>query len=159
MKFNEIISQVKLTDITEILKRSFKADKMERFFEVKDDFNFIGSTLTLERSNSILMNFRGGKNEFSYKMLLILELFKISDYNSNPKLITDIQKLIESGIDKIVIWTAQSPQTDTLYLLKKFNVNLIYLKEDEIEDVKIISNFFPIKSTNDYNYAVVLNQV
>jgi SAM-dependent methyltransferase len=132
---------------------------MERFFEVKDDHFFNGSNLSLNRENSILMNFRGGRNEFSYKMLLVLELYQVSDYNSNPKLITDIQKLTESGIDKIVIWTAKRPQTDTLYLLKKFNVNLIYFKEQEIEDVKVISNFFPLKSTNDYNYAVVLNQV
>ncbi len=155
-EFNNILERLKIEDISSVLKKNFEAEKMEKFFTVDESFIFQGNKLKLNNSNSIKLNFRTAGGLGDYKLLLILELSQEEGFPHS--LITDFQKIMDDDTDKIVLWSLKKLPVDTLQSLKTQFINVVYLEPKEIEEIKMISNFFPI-SSQDYNYPVTLNKL
>jgi SAM-dependent methyltransferase/prolyl-tRNA editing enzyme YbaK/EbsC (Cys-tRNA(Pro) deacylase) len=155
-EFNNVLEQLKIKDVSFVLKKNFEAEKMDKFFTVDENFTFGGTDLMLDKSNSIKLNFKTAGGLGDYKLLLILALNQ--EENFSHRLITDFQKILDDDTDKIVLWSMKKLPVDTLQSLKTQLINVVYLEPKEIEDIKMISNFFPIYS-QDYNYPVTLNKL
>jgi len=156
IKTEEILKGVDNKHIVTILKKNFLEEKMDKFFDVQNDFKFSGNDLKLDSSNSIKINFKAASIQLGYQLLLIFELSE--EENFNHSLQTDFQKLLDNNIDKIVIWSIKRLPAETLQSLKTLNINVIYFTEEDIDDVELITHFFPIKS-DDYTYPVILNKL
>ena len=156
IKTEEILKRVDKKHISTVLKKNFLEEKMDKFFDVQNNFEFTGNEMHLDASNSIKINFKSESIQLGYQLLLIFELSEEEQFNH--KLQTDFQKLIDNNIDKIVIWSVKRLPPETLQSLKTLNINVIYFSKKDIEDVELITHFFPIKSS-DYTYPVILNKL
>jgi len=151
-----MINQLKTSDIVQILKAGFDSENMYRFFEVAAKYAYEGEKIRLDSDNSILLNFRENGEQYSYRLLLILELFKKTDYD--VKLNQDLLKIKDNNVDKIAILSLIKPTNEQIQVLKPLHVTILYISEEELNSQNIIRNFYPI-STKDNEYAVFANKI
>ena len=151
----KVLDKIRATDVCELLRRKFEAERMDRFFTIDDKFTFISQSLDLSSKNSMLLRFRGLDRKHYYNMLLLFSLSEIDSFSFSLQ--NQIRRVAENNIDKVVIWTKNPIDADIIHSLKLSNANIIYISKSELLSVNFISNFYPYGE--DYNYAVVLNKL
>lgn len=154
-KIESQMKKISPKDVCSMLSLKFEVERMERFFDIAPDFHFTSNEFELNPQNSMLLRFKGIKNENPYKMLLILEFCERTEVPI--PLQNQIRRVAEKNIDKIVIWLKKNIDADTIHALKTSNSNIIYISNSEINSVNYISNFYPYGE--DYNFAVILNKL
>ena len=57
-KIQKTLQNIKKSHIIKILKKNFREEKMDRFFDFENEFEFKGSKIQLNKKNSIKINFK-----------------------------------------------------------------------------------------------------
>lgn len=146
---------MKASDVCAVLRLKFEAERMNRFFTVDSDFSFTSQDLQLTTEDSMLLRFRGLDQSHPYNMLLLFSLADISTFSF--ALQSQIKRVAENNIDKVVIWMKQPVEPDVIHSLKLCDTNIVCVSKAELESVSFIHNFYPYGL--DYSYAVVLNKL
>ena len=150
------MQKLQTKDIVQILKAGFESENMYRFFQVAENFSYEGEKMMLGKDNSLLLNFKENDGNYSYRLLLILELFNKTDFD--VKINQDLLKIKDKNVDKIAILSLSKPTDEQIQVLKPLHVTIIFISPNQLNDKSIIRNFYPI-STNDNEYSVYANKV
>lgn len=157
------IQHLESSDIVSVIKKRFEIEHISKYFKVSD-YKFEGSTLHINESNCIMMEFYTLQREFpkyyaskSYKLLLLLDLRLEKEFKDDLKL--EIQNISrKDNVDRIIVWSCEKISSSIIQALKNINADIIQIKSDEVEKIKSISHFIP-PPQRDYNYAVSLNTI
>ena len=149
------LKEIRPEDVCELLQKKFGVERMHRFFTLEQNWDFPPPEFNLTPQNSMLLRFHGLEKAHPYNMLLVLGLADTATFS--PSLQTQIRRVVENNIDKVVIWMKQPVEADVVRSLQRCNANVVYVSAEEVQQVNFISNFYP--HGNDYNYAVVLNKL
>jgi SAM-dependent methyltransferase len=155
MEIDNHFTNIKVEDISKLLKKKFALEKMDRFFSVNGNYSHTSQILNLNAHNSVLLEFRTFSAEETYRLLLILTLHNESAFDHN--ILNEIRETKdEYNIDKIILWTQGELSVAILQSLKILNVDVIRIGKREIEDISHISNFYLIENA-EYTEVVSLN--
>lgn len=162
-KYQASFSKIESSDIVDIVKRRFDIERISRNFNVTK-YHFTGNLISVTSSNSIMMEFATLHTQYpkfydtsSYKLLLLLDLRTELEFTDDLRL--EIHKLArKDNIDQIIIWTCAELSTVTVQSLKNLHIDIIRIEDEEIDKLKSITHFFPLKK-KDYDYVVTLNTV
>ena len=163
MKIDNNFTNIKLEDISSLLKKKFDIEKMDRFFNIDESYGHTGKILNLNKQNSVLLKFRTISDEEdsdeeisdeeNYRLLLVLTLHNESTFDHN--ILNEIRETKdEHNIDKIVLWTQGTLSVAILQSLKTLNVDVIRIGKREIEEISHISNFYLFEN---YEYTAVVS--
>lgn len=160
------LAAINSQDIVKMLRDKLEIERLSRFFSL-EKYIFKGDTLTLSEENSILLRFETLQKDFPeeykgfpyYKLLLILDFRDRDETAFNINLQNDLLSISHNdSVNKIVIWSLKKLPPGVIRVLKEQKTDVLFISEEEMENVKFIPNFFPHPS-NDYDYTVILNTV
>jgi ubiquinone/menaquinone biosynthesis C-methylase UbiE/prolyl-tRNA editing enzyme YbaK/EbsC (Cys-tRNA(Pro) deacylase) len=162
-KYQSTFINIEGSDIVDIIKRRFELERISRNFNVTN-YRFSGKLISVTSSNSIMMEFATLHAQYpdfydtgSYKLLLLLDLRKEIEFTDDLRL--EIYKIArKDNIDQIIIWSCADLSTTTVQSLKTLGIDIIRIEDEEMDKLKSITHFFPLKE-KDYDYIVTLNTV
>jgi len=155
---DEILKEIKLTDVISLLKKKLTIEKLDRFFKIQSQTISNTESLELDADNSIMMKFKTlSENSKSYDLLLILGFYNVKSYSH--EIVTEIGDLSNlKSIDKIILWSVNDIDIETRSIMLKNHIDIFHINGSELLQVSHISNFYPIENVS-YDYAVVINKL
>ncbi len=154
-------SEIDPVDLVGALRHRFDVEHISRYFR-SDPYAFSGAVLEISANNSILIEFASLQSEYpdiypakQYRLLLVLALHREDDIGTALSLELNTVRR-KDNIDRIVVWSCNAFDANTLHSLKVNSIDIISIVEKDLATVSSIAHFIPVDG-KDHDYALALN--